>query len=946
MIKKKKNKNLVKVKLLIILKSFLKKNKIVIYKKKLKQNNVLINKKFFNKNFIYKNYKFLNLKKIYKSKRLYINFYKYFFDVFALLIFLNSKLIFKRNFFINSKKIKNKKIKNKIKYNKNILLLKNQQSIYLKYIFDYLYMLSLQNYMNLIKYLYFKENINIKKQNMFTSLKLTNDIFYKVQIFKNFVFLWNNVYADYIYNNKNISIFHKNKKEILYKILNSLEFYKKDNSFLQIKNLMINLRKNKNNLNYKNKNNLNYIKEKNFNYLNKYLKGYNIKKKDRKFLKKFFFKNNIFKIKKKKNVLLKKNIYYSIKQFKKLKWKKKLIKKRLNFYKNKLFLNKKKTFNIISKETKQRFFFYDFFFSKYNKDLFIIKHTTKINILWKNKINKTFARFRLSEYIFLLLNSFNNTKFFIENKFYYIINFYKIVILLKKNLLNIKKLLIKKPIFNSFLNNNKKFINLKKIIKKEYIINKNMNNNVLYLKYLTLLKYFNKFFFFYYNNIYNNVKKLVNKYRPFIYLSFMLNLAIDKKKYISLVSMNHYFMQKVNKSFVSSWILNDNVLNYLDILDTAFKKKFYWNFFSPIYNLSKKNKVSSYFMEYSIAKNINRFNIYFISKNKNSYLLNKYNNKFKIYNILYLYILLLYFIKKKKLEYFKFINNKFINNLKNNNILLNKNELKYYYFLKIFLKKKINILYNINYLKKNIYVIIFFQLKKYNLQLKKKYFIKLINLLNILVLKQRYFSLGLNNLNFFLFILYTKMLNYFTSFNQNNFFELNKKNILKNQLYFKMFGGLKKNKYIFKKFFLNIVHNYYTSYSKKNKMNYKKCILHFIEKKSNNFLVLSLFHEKRVIGHTSGGQGLNRAYVNSKRQKKGTRILTKIIFRKLRLRARKYALKEVYIKANNYWNFRINLLTKFWVLRYKLGVPYFKGLKVATGLSYHKGLRLPKKKRK
>ena len=229
-----------------------------------------------------------------------------------------------------------------------------------------------------------------------------------------------------------------------------------------------------------------------------------------------------------------------------------------------------------------------------------------------------------------------------------------------------------------------------------------------------------------------------------------------------------------------------------------------------------------------------------------------------------------------------------------------KNELKYYYFLKNFLIKKINILYNINIFNKNIYTFISLNMKKYNLKLKKKYFIKLINLINLLILKQRYFSLGLNNLNFFLFILYNKMLNYFTSFNKKNYFELSKNTILKNQLYLKMFGVLKKNKYIFKKFFLNIVHNYYSSYSKKNKINFKKCILHFIEKKSNNFLVLSLFKEKRVIGHTSGGQGLNRAYVNSKRQKKGTRILTKIIFRKLRLRARKYALKEVYIKANNY----------------------------------------------
>ena len=79
---------------------------------------------------------------------------------------------------------------------------------------------------------------------------------------------------------------------------------------------------------------------------------------------------------------------------------------------------------------------------------------------------------------------------------------------------------------------------------------------------------------------------------------------------------------------------------------------------------------------------------------------------------------------------------------------------------------------------------------------------------------------------------------------------------------------------------------------------------------------------------------------------KGTRVLSKIIFRKLRLRARKHRLKEVYLKSKLYWNFRLNFLTKYWVLRYKLGVPKLKGYKVGLGLPYHNGLRLKQRKRK
>jgi len=128
----------------------------------------------------------------------------------------------------------------------------------------------------------------------------------------------------------------------------------------------------------------------------------------------------------------------------------------------------------------------------------------------------------------------------------------------------------------------------------------------------------------------------------------------------------------------------------------------------------------------------------------------------------------------------------------------------------------------------------------------------------------------LQNLNYFLNTLFNNIKNYFTSFNKSTYLNNTKLTLIEKKSFFKNLMTIKKNKYVFKIFFLNIIDNYYTIYSKYNKYNYKKCILNLVEKKTNNFLVLSLFDTRRVIGHTSSGQGLNRAYNNSKRQKKGT----------------------------------------------------------------------------
>jgi hypothetical protein len=94
---------------------------------------------------------------------------------------------------------------------------------------------------------------------------------------------------------------------------------------------------------------------------------------------------------------------------------------------------------------------------------------------------------------------------------------------------------------------------------------------------------------------------------------------------------------------------------------------------------------------------------------------------------------------------------------------------------------------------------------------------------------------------------------------------------------------------------------YYSKYNKKkNKINIKKCILHLIEKRTNNFLNLRLFKTRKVVVHVSGGQGLSRALNNSKKYKKGTRVLVKIIERKIKKKVKILKLRNLYIISNKY----------------------------------------------
>jgi len=139
---------------------------------------------------------------------------------------------------------------------------------------------------------------------------------------------------------------------------------------------------------------------------------------------------------------------------------------------------------------------------------------------------------------------------------------------------------------------------------------------------------------------------------------------------------------------------------------------------------------------------------------------------------------------------------------------------------------------------------------------------------------------------------------------------------------------------------------YFERYSKRNKNNIKKCILHLIEKKSNNFLNLRLYKSDRIIGHTSGGQALSRAYNNAKRQKKGVKVLSNLLERKFKKKIKLFKLKNLYLISNKYWNYRISYLTRYWVWNKKLGIKYLSGLIVGYNIAQHSNIKKGNKRRK
>ena len=88
---------------------------------------------------------------------------------------------------------------------------------------------------------------------------------------------------------------------------------------------------------------------------------------------------------------------------------------------------------------------------------------------------------------------------------------------------------------------------------------------------------------------------------------------------------------------------------------------------------------------------------------------------------------------------------------------------------------------------------------------------------------------------------------------------------------------------------------FYANYSKKNKGTYRKCILHLIEKWSNVFMIFTTYKKRIVLDHASGGQALDRRFLNGKRQKMGTRVLTKILSVRFKPIALQLKMRELHV---------------------------------------------------
>lgn len=861
----------------------------ILQKNLLKKKNYLL-KKFNNKKIKYKIYKLLNLKILKKNKFVYINIYDAFYDLIFWVIFISTKFIINTSFDLNFLKYKKKNLKKKWKKKNIISFSNNKKNKFFLIILNYLYKISLLKYYDMFR----KVTMNFK-------LKIDSKDYYNYLLLKNSIFIWNNLKKNiFTRDNKHKNSIIKSWKFLKYLVI-TLKQKEVQSNVLVLKNFLKNFKK---------------IRRKSI-----YKIG-NAYKKD-------FFKNETLNFEEQNHLKTKIFINKKVKINKFLKRRVLIIRKRIKLYFNKFFLK-----NLLKKKFifKQRLIYYNFFFNSVDNKLYLINNKNNNFILWKNLIKKTSLRFRLSEYIFSKLFDFK-TVFHKQKKIYFILNFYKIIVFFKNKLKNLKKYLLKKFLFkNLLIKNFKKF---KYYYQKEFLIKFNLsvkNIGKSLNVYYSMLKYFNKIFFFLLYNLKLNTKIMIKKYTNYVYLSYLVNIdtTINQKNYISLVNINDYFMRKVNNVFNHIWLLNDIIFNYVTIYDKVLKEDIFWN------NLSYRQNEKNYILVPEVNKNVFSKYTYFFNKKIKNKNFKKYVNNYYLYYIILLNInfSLFFNINYNKFYLLKYIQLTF-NNLKykikknyiNTNINLYKNKL---ILLKNYLnfKNKLNLSY-LNFYKKKLFIL------------------KLIILVYFYIYKVKYFIFKYKQSNFFFFDAIAKIKNFYTNWKNFHFFKNFRSGLYTNMNSFKNYNIIKKNEYKFKGFFIKKVKKgYYSMYSKYNKYNFKKCILHLVEKKTNNFLVLSLFDIRLVIGHTSSGQGLYRAYRNSKRQKKGTWILGKIIYKKLRLRARKFSLKEVFIKSNLYWNFRINFLTKYWVLRYKLGIPYLKGLKLGLGLPYHKGLRLHKRKRK
>ena len=877
------------------------------------KDSLVINK--FKKSF---NSKTLNLKKFNNRNLKFINI-KFFINDFFKLNFVNLKKI---------KKIKKKKVNinlfDFLWQELHLFLLRNKNLIksLLSFnlnidIFNFLLEIFIQkNILRKFLYTFIKKKSNEEYYKLYKFIIFSVISFYKFELLCKKFF---SLYIFFFYKYYNLKNFNIN----LILIRNISKFDKLD--IFKLKFLKI-FSKSK-------------LKNKNFNKKRKYRKN---------LLKLFTYRRNL----RKKNILfLKSYLRVNLKKksknivLKQTNKKKKYYKKYLKF-RTKKKLRKKLYFNNILKKISNN----SVISNKLNTDNLLYKNTINlkiINIIY-NRINFSNYRWCLKEYFFFILDDLNLLK---KN---YILNYYSWLNVIKNNIYNIKFLFIYYVNLIKYLKNLKKIfkqnnININLIIKKKLY---NILYKKFFLKFVVLLKYYNKFF----NNVNLYVNLNLKKYdnKNLIWKSAIFNI-IDNSKNFAPVTITDFFWFKYRISKNIGLLLKDRLFKRTQLYtkDTL-KNKIILKTVMPL-SLKKNDIEQDIFC-------INYNNAYFFTIKKKKYF---YNNVglLKIFFFFYYYFLkfkFLFFYFFNYLKVYKynsfFLINIFYKNCNNLNIYLrNQNNGNFFYLINKSLKTCMYYFYLFNF-KLLILNIGLLNLNILSLQLKifiKKLYLKFLNLKFLFYIF--FFIFVVNNLLFVLkFIIiyflkkkYKNFNNFITNINilNNNIFKnvLNINNLLnKNSL---NEYNLDLNKY---KFFYNLNKNYiYANYSKKRNLNNnKKCILFFIEKKSNIFLVLTKFKANEVIGHISGGQGMDRDFVNSKRQKKGTRSLTNSLETKLKYKIKVNKLKMLYIIAQGTLNFRIEHLMKYWVLRYKLGIEQLKGVKFLFRTAHHKGLKKSNKRRK
>lgn len=640
-------------------------------------------------------------------------------------------------------------------------------------------------------------------------------------------------------------------------------------------------------------------------------------------------------IKKKRKSIFARYIYFKVKRRKKL-----ILRKRYITYRQRKKFRRIYKLKTVMKELALLGQKRDYF---KGKELTYFFNNSKLGVntyfinIWKKKIIESTYRWRLKDYLFLF---FFNSMYYgsLKKKNFLLFYYYNWFNILKINLVSLKSIVVK--INNLFKILNSKILkfntfslklNIKKINSLFFYRNK-------YKFFINLLQYYNKFFSFLLTKLKIN-SKLIEK-KTFVLSSFLLNI-VDVSKKLASVSINKYFLSNSIYSKKLALFYKDRLFNKVDVefLDDKYSELFVNS------SIIKRHKMSSNKIGFRIF-GASKENLFFINKNKSRFDI----NVFLLYFLFY-YIINFFFIYKKELKKLVLISNEF-NFITINNYILTLNNVNFVFLqlnsnLKIYL---INLFYNFNkkFLKESFRFFLVISL----LNFFKKFYLRV----NFLKLKFfiLFFLIRYNliwNVGLILFSLkksssidkFNIVLNFFKNNNKVLLSKLqNNKNILDVNNYL-VNKNLKKKYSFFKQLRKNKL---YSNYSRYNKNNEKKCVLHYIEKKTNVFLVLSYFKKRSVIAHSSGGQGLDRDYGNSKRQKKGTRALVKVLELKFRKKVRKNKLKNLYVRAQGVWNYRINFLTKYWVLRYKLGIRYYRGMQICYKLPHHKGLKKSNKRRK